>query len=221
MIKACVFDLDGTLLDTIPSISYFGNKALTHFGFDKIEPDRYKYLAGNGARVLVERMLGEVGADIEKNFDKVYKYYIEEYDNDPSYNTKPFDGIVELLTFLKEHNIRSYVLSNKPDTAAKAAIDTCLGSLVTKTYGGRDGIELKPSTMGLELLTKEAGLTPDECLYIGDTSVDMKTGTAMGMFTIGVLWGFREKDELVKNGADLIVSHPVEISDYICANNID
>ncbi len=211
MIKACIFDLDGTLLDTIPTISYYCNLSLEEFGLPAIEPEEYKYLVGNGVKVLTERMLDFLGADKEVYFDKVHKFYTKAYDKDAAYGTKPYDGIPEMLAELKTMGVRNYVLSNKPDFAANEAIRTFLGNLIDATYGGRDGVALKPSTEGINIVMSENDIKPEECLYIGDTSVDMQTGKKAGMFTIGVLWGFRKRDELEANGADVIVSHPSEI----------
>ncbi len=214
MIKLCIFDLDGTLLDTLPTISYYCNHSLEEFDLPQIEQERYKYLAGNGAKVLVERMLDEVGADREKYFDKVYKFYNKEYDKDVNYLTKPFDGVPEMLAGLKTLGIDTAVISNKPDFAAVNVVKNFLGELVDIAHGGREGIPLKPSPEGVFEIMKEAGVTADECLYVGDTGTDMETGKNSGIFSIGVLWGFRKEDELKANGADIIVSHPLEILDY-------
>ncbi|MBR2404083.1 MAG: HAD family hydrolase [Clostridia bacterium] len=211
MIKACIFDLDGTLLDTIPTISHYCNLSLEEFGLGTIEDEEYKYLVGNGAKVLIERALDFVGADKEEYFEKVYKFYTKAYDKDVSYGTKPYDGIPEMLAELKTMGIRTYVLSNKPDFAANEAIKTFLGNLIDATYGGRDGVALKPSTEGVDIVLSENGIKREECLYIGDTSVDMQTGKNALMYTIGVLWGFRKRDELEANGADAIVSQASEI----------
>lgn len=214
MIKLCIFDLDGTLLDTLPTISYYCNHSLEEFDLPVIEQEKYKYLAGNGAKVLIERMLDEVGADREKYFDKVYKFYNKEYDKDVNYLTKPFDGVPEMLAGLKTLGIGTAVISNKPDFAAVNVCKNFLGELVDIAHGGRDGIPLKPAPDGVFEIMKEANVTADECLYIGDTGTDMETGKNSGIFSIGVLWGFRKEDELLANGADIIVSHPLEILDY-------
>ena len=215
MIKACIFDLDGTLLNTITTISYYCNKTLAEFGFEPIEEEDYKYLVGDGAKKLVERMIEKKGIDSEEYFDKMFKFYNREYDNDVSYLTKPYDGIPELLAFLKTNNIKNCVLSNKPDYAACEAIKKFLGDLVDVTHGGRENVPLKPAPDGVEEILAEIGCTPDECLYIGDTSVDMQTGKNAGMYTIGVLWGFRKRDELEESGADVIVSSPDEIMEIV------
>ncbi len=214
MKKLCIFDLDGTLLDTLPTIAYYCNLTLREFNLPEIPEERYKYLAGNGAKVLIERMIDEVGADREIYFDKMFKFYNKEYDKNFSYLTKAFNGVPELLAGLKEIGIGTAVISNKPDFAAVNVVKMFLGDLIDIAHGGRDGIPLKPSPEGVFKIFEEAGVAADECLYVGDTGTDMETGKNSGIFSIGVLWGFRKEDELLKNGADLIVSHPLEILDY-------
>lgn len=214
MKKLCIFDLDGTLLDTLPTISYYCNLSLREFGLPEIEQEKYKYLAGNGAKVLIERMLDEVGADREKYFDRVYKFYNREYDKNVSYLTKPFDGVPEMLAGLKTLGINTAVISNKPDFAAVNVVKLFLGELVDIAHGGREGIPLKPAPDGVFEIMQEAGVSADECIYVGDTGTDMETGKNSGIFSIGVLWGFRKEDELLANGADIIVSDPLEIFDY-------
>ena len=196
MKKLCIFDLDGTLLDTLPTISYYCNLSLREFGLPEIEEEKYKYLAGNGAKVLIERMLDEVGADREEYFDKVYKFYNREYDKNVSYLTKPFDGVPEMLAGLKTLGIDTAVISNKPDFAAVNVVKLFLGELVDIAHGGREGIPLKPAPDGVFEIMEEAGVTADECIYVGDTGTDMETGKNSGIFSIGVLWGFRKEDEL-------------------------
>ncbi len=214
MKKLCIFDLDGTLLDTLPTISYYCNLTLREFGLPEIEEERYKYLAGNGAKVLIERMIAEVGAEREEYFDKMFEFYNREYDKNFSYLTKVFDGVPELLKGLADIGIKTAVISNKPDFAAVSVVKMFLGDLVYIAHGGREGIPLKPAPDGVFKIFEEAGVTADECLYVGDTGTDMETGKNSGIFSIGVLWGFRKEDELLENGADLIVSHPLEILDY-------
>ena len=214
MKKLCIFDLDGTLLDTLPTIAHYCNLTLREFALPEIPEERYKYLAGNGAKVLIERMIDEVGADREEYFDKMFKFYNKEYDKNVSYLTKAFDGVPELLTGLKEIGINTAVISNKPDFAAVNVVKLFLGDLIDIAHGGRDGIPLKPAPQGVFKIFEEAGVVADECLYVGDTGTDMETGKNSGIFSIGVLWGFRKEDELLENGADMIVSHPLEILEY-------
>ncbi len=218
MIKACIFDMDGTVANTINSIAYFANNALNSEGLPSIDIDKYKHLVGNGARTLVERMLKTVGADA-KLFDKVFAKYSTDYENDFLYLTEPYEGILDMLKRLKEKGITTAILSNKPHSTAIKVNDALFSStLIDLCYGARDGINLKPDPAGIFEILKELGLKKEECLYIGDTATDMKTGKSAGLYTVGVLWGFRERDELEKNGSDAIISHPSELIDII--NNL-
>lgn len=213
MIKACIFDMDGTVSNTINSITYFANNALKKAGLPTIESDVYKKLVGNGAKVLVERMLKTVGAD-ESYYEEVAFEYNTKYDEDFLYLTEPYEGILDMLSALKNIGIKVAILSNKPhETAIKVSDALFGGKLVDVCYGGRDGIALKPDPAGVFEIINELGVSKEECLYIGDTATDMKTGKGAGLYTIGVLWGFRDREELENGGADVIISHPSEIVD--------
>jgi len=216
--KACIFDLDGTILNTINSIAYFGNKALTEYGFDEIDTERYKELVGNGAKELVHRMLKENGCESNEAYENVLKYYAETYHNDFLYKTTVYDGIRELLDAIKDMGVKIAVLSNKPHNTTKKLIDTLFGKdYFDICYGNREGVPLKPDTTPLYSLITELGVTTNDCIYIGDSGTDMQTGKGGGLFTIGVLWGFRKRDELEENHADLIISHPNEIMEFMCS----
>lgn len=215
MIKAVVYDLDGTLLDTISTIANNANAALTHFGLPTFTNDEYKYFVGNGAKNLVLRMLEAGGASKDKYFDPVFTLYNEMYDSAPTADTKPYEGIVELAGELKAMGIKQAVLSNKPDFATKSAVRGFFGDIFDKVYGARAGVKLKPEPDALYALLDELKISASECLYVGDTGVDMQTGKRAGAYTVGVLWGFRTRAELVENGADKIVSHPCEILETV------
>lgn len=216
MIKACLFDLDGTLLDTISTISYYGNLALNKFGIESIETDEYKYFVGNGAKLLVERMLNFRDSYTEEMFDKVFEYYNDRYNADVKRYTAPYDGIEELIKNLKDNGILTAVISNKPDYAACEAVKTFFGeNSFDIVHGQREGIKIKPDPEGAADILTTLGVKPEETVYVGDTRVDMRTGKSLGAYTIGVLWGFRDFEELQTNGADRIISHPREIMECI------
>lgn len=215
MIKAVIYDVDGTVLDTLSTIAYYGNQALEHFGFSPLPVDNYKYYAGNGARVLIERMLGTLGVTMSDNFEKVFAYYNEIYNNSPVAFTKPFDGISELVVTLKQMGIKQAVVSNKPDFATRGVMSACFTDEFDRVYGARDGVKLKPDPDALLSVLKELDIEPSECLYVGDTSVDMDTAKNARVASIGVLWGFRTEQELREHGADFIVDKPKEILDII------
>jgi len=211
MIKACIFDMDGTVSNTINSIAYFANNALKKAGLPSIETNVYKKLVGNGAKILVERMIKTVGAD-ESYYEEVADEYNTKYDNDFLYLTEPYDGIIDMLKELKKMGIKIAILSNKPHSTTVKIADALFGNgLIDICYGGRDGIALKPNPAGVFEIMNELGVSKEECLYIGDTATDMKTGKGADLYTIGVLWGFRDYDELKNADADAIISHPSEI----------
>lgn len=211
MLKLCVFDMDGTLVDTIQSIAYFANNALNKYGLPSIETEKYKLLVGNGARVLVERMIKTVGGS-EEQFEKVLPEYNTTYDNDFLYLTEAYAGVCEMLSELKKLGIKTAILSNKPDVTAKKVSEALFEEgLIDVCYGARDGIALKPDPAGVFEILKEFGATKEECLYIGDTATDIKTAKNAGLTSIGVLWGFRDRAELESAGADHIIQNPAEI----------
>lgn len=216
MIKACLFDLDGTLLDTLTTISYYGNLALERFGFSPIEKEKYKYLIGNGAKILIDRMLKSIDAYSEEMSKKVYDFYNESYNSDTLRYTKPYDGIVDMLCDIKKRKILSGIISNKPDFATRSVVKEIFDkSLIDSVRGQVDGVPIKPAVDGPMFVLNEMKVLPSETIYIGDSGVDMQTGKNIGAFTIGVSWGFREEKELIENGADLIVKNPHEIIEYI------
>ncbi len=211
MIKACIFDMDGTTVNTINSIAYFGNRALNMYGLESYDTDAYKIMIGNGARTLVERMIAGRNGDSD-TFEKVLKEYNTSYDNDFMYLTESYPGIVDMLKNLKDKGIKVAIVSNKPHSTALKVSDELFGDkLIDICSGAKEGVPLKPDPIAVINVMKELGVTPEECLYVGDTAVDMKTGKSAGIYTIGVLWGFRSREEMEENGADIIVKDPAEI----------
>lgn len=203
--------MDGTTVNTINSIAHFANKALNKFGLPSIETERYKLLVGNGAVTLVKRMIAETGGSAEQ-FEKVLNEYNTTYDNDFMYLTKPYEGIPELLESLKKSGIKTAIVSNKPDSTAKKVSDKLFGEkLIDICFGAREGVPLKPDPAAVFEVMEILGAAPQECLYIGDTAVDMTTGKNAGIFTIGVLWGFRDRKEIESAGADIVTDNVNDI----------
>ena len=211
MYKCVVFDLDGTIADTIDTITYFANFALEKFGLPIIEKDRYKYLVGDGYKVLIKRMLKEVGQENYGSYEELAGFYHDEYDKNSMYLTKAFEGMHKLISELKEKNIKLAVLSNKPEGAVKMVASKLYGDVFDLCFGYKEGVVLKPDPTLLFEIIEKLGCSPEECVYVGDTDTDMKTGKNAGAFTVGVLWGFRREDELLKTGADFIAKTPSDI----------
>lgn len=212
MYKVCIFDLDGTIADTVESIAHVGNQTLRAFGLPEIPVKDYNFYAGDGADVQVKRMLAAVPGGDQVDYEEVRTQYRKWFAENPFYHVKPYDGILELLEGLKAQGIKIAVLSNKPHGAAVEVVHKIFGQdMFHKIQGQTSEIPRKPSPIGALAVAKEFGALPQECLYCGDTNTDMDTGKAAGMFTIGVTWGFRPRTELEEHHADKIVDHPSEI----------
>lgn len=212
MYKVCIFDLDGTIADTVESIAHVGNQTLRAFGLPEIPVKDYNFYAGDGADVQVKRMLAAVPGGDKVDYEEVRTQYRKWFAENPFYHVKPYDGILELLEGLKAQGIKIAVLSNKPHGAAVEVVHKIFGKdMFHKIQGQTSEIPRKPSPIGALAVAKEFGALPQECLYCGDTNTDMDTGKAAGMFTIGVTWGFRPRTELEEHHADKIVDQPSEI----------
>ncbi len=205
-----IFDFDGTLVNSITTIAYYANKALNKFGLPSIPEERYKILVGDGAVNLVKRMLDEVGTD-QSFFNKVYPEYCDTYDKDSSYLTEPYEGIMEMLKKLKENNCNIAIVSNKPEPTTKKICDEIFGDLIDICRGQVEGCPIKPDPTAVLEVIKQFDVRKSDCVYCGDTITDMETGKNAGLYTVGVLWGFRDINELQRANPDLIISHPLEI----------
>ena len=220
MVKLCIFDMDGTLVDTIDTIAYFGNMTLQNFGIETIPTEKYKILVGNGSRVLIERMLESCGVEMD-NIDEIHQWYMNKYDNDFMYLTKVYNGIIPMLKRLKEQGVKTAILSNKDDlTAKKVAVDLFEEGLIDLCLGAREGKALKPDPESVFEIVEDFGVARAECLYIGDTATDIETAKNAGLYSVGVLWGFRDEEELRGAGADMIVDDPAKIAECVERKNV-
>ena len=206
--KYCIFDLDGTILDTITTITYYVNETLKLVGLPPISEDEGKIFAGNGAYKLIERTLGKYGITDEAEIQRVLKIYKDMYDKEPLYHTRVFDGIKDVLLRLKDEGHKLGVVSNKPDTAAVPIVEHFFPGIFDCVSGALDGVPVKPAPdLPLRILLKMGG-TPEECAFVGDTYVDMETGVNLGAkMKVGVLWGFRSREELEASGASVIAEN--------------
>lgn len=219
MKKLCIFDLDGTLSNTLPTIAYYGNLALGKYSHPAIEQERYKTLVGDGRDILIHRMLAESGADTPEEYERVGSAYDAAYEADVLYLTQPYDGITEMLKTLKIRGFCLAVLSNKPHNVAEMVVQKLFGGIFDEVWGKKEGFPTKPDPAAAHEICRRLGVNPADAFFIGDTSVDIKTGKNGGFTSIGVLWGFRGKEELCRAGADFTVSHPKEIPDVVLAKS--
>lgn len=219
MIKACIFDLDGTLADTLESMAYVTNEIMQKYGLKTLPTDNFRYYSGEGADMLMQRALKDAGDKELIYYEEGRRLYREMFAADPMYKVVPYEGMPETLKELKKRGIRLAVCSNKPHPAAVKVIAQLYGDDFDMVLGQSDAIRRKPAPDGPLMIAGKFGVRPEECMYVGDTSTDMKTGKAAGMFTVGALWGFRDREELNANGADLVAEHPtdlVKISEEYC-----
>ncbi|MBP3437354.1 MAG: HAD family hydrolase [Clostridia bacterium] len=216
MIKACIFDLDGTLMDTLGAIAACGNDALRQVGLLPYPQERYGYFAGNGAKKLVERMLEGQNAYTPAMFDKVFPLFSAIYDQKGACSVTPFPDIPLLLEKLKERGIALAVLSNKPHGIVLDIINRFFGdSFFAAVEGQQEGKRNKPDPEGVFCVLESLCVTPEECLLVGDSDVDVETAKAAGVFSVGVSWGFRPKRELEEAGASAIIDTPLDLLRYI------
>lgn len=214
--KACIFDLDGTLTDTLESILYSVNKSLQEMNLPAISDRQCESFVGNGSRYLMEHALDTAGDAGASRIDEAMQVYSRIFGANCTYRVTPYEGIPELLKSLKEMGIKLAVLSNKPHGQTVDVVQTIFGrDTFDQIQGQTDSIPRKPDPAGVYRLLEKMGASRKECLYIGDSEVDIATGIAAGVRCIGVEWGFRGRQVLADAGARYIISTPEQILQFI------
>ena len=218
--KAVLFDLDGTLLNTIEGISEAMNLALANNGLPIIpDVERHKYLVGLGVDVYVKKALPEDKKDDEELFAAVKADYVANYSRMWKDRTRPYDGIEEMLDELKRGGFKLAILSNKPDQITRLTVEEFFDlDKFEIVRGALDGVPLKPDPSLAIEIAREMQINPNDFAYLGDTGIDMQTANAAGMFAVGATWGFRKPDELIANGAKVLINHPLELSKVLQNN---
>ena len=214
--KACIFDLDGTLTNTLESMTYSVNLTLEEMGLSKITKDQCRLFVGNGARVLMEKSLKAAGDTDASRIEEGMEIYGRIFDRNCTYHVTPYEGIPEMLKALKDKGIHLAVLSNKPDRQTVKVVKAIFGEeLFDYAQGHKEGIRRKPEPDGVWYLMEQMHVSKEECLYIGDSEVDAATGRNAGLKTIGVLWGFRDRKTLETAGADDLIDRPDELLQFV------
>jgi phosphoglycolate phosphatase len=209
--KAVLFDLDGTLLDTIEDIADSMNAALGDLGFPGHDIAAYKYFVGEGMELLARRALPE-NLRSEKNVKTLTAAMRHEYGTRWRMKSTPYPGISELLDGLATRGLTLAILSNKTDSFTQMIVQEYFSAWdFAVIVGSRPDVPKKPNPAGALNIAETVGAKPEEFLYLGDTATDMKTATAAGMYAVGALWGFRSAEELKKNGAAVLISNPVQM----------
>lgn len=209
MYKAVIFDLDGTLLDTLEDLAISFNYVLYKYGKTPRETEEYKYLVGEGANALLVKILPDLNDEEIKQALKIFEtHYEKQFDK----NTKVYTDISKVLTFFRARGYKLAILSNKPNNfTKKCALKYLRAWKFDAVYGIREGITRKPDAAGVAEILKELHVDSQECIFIGDTKIDMLTAKNSNMDSIGVLWGFRDELELREHGAKYIVKDPKDI----------
>lgn len=214
--KACIFDLDGTLTNTLESMTYSVNLTLEEMGLSKITKDQCRLFVGNGARVLMEKSLKAAGDTDASRIEEGMEIYGRIFDQNCTYHVTPYEGIPEMLKALKDKGIQLAVLSNKPDRQTVKVVKAIFGEeLFDYAQGQKEGIRRKPEPDGVWYLMEQMHVSKEECLYIGDSEVDAATGRNAGLKTIGVLWGFRDRKTLETAEVDDLIDRPDELLQFV------
>lgn len=215
MKKLVIFDLDGTLLNTIADLAGATNHALTSCGYPTHETDAYRFFVGNGINKLFERALPETERN-EANIQKIRSIFIPYYNQHNADLSQPYPGIVNVLETLQAHGCRLGVASNKYQEATVKLIRQYFPQIsFLRIFGQREGIPAKPAPGVVFEIMQAANVRAEETAYIGDSCVDMQTGQNAGTQTIGVSWGFRPRTELEAYRPDFIADSPEELLDFL------
>ena len=209
--RAILLDLDGTLLDTLEDISNAANRVLTTQGFPTHSLDIYRGLIGEGAARLITRILPKEKRDADI-VQTCLEAYLDDYGQHWNIKTKPYVGIPEMLDALVARGLKLAVLSNKPEEFTQKCVRELLSNWTfDAVIGTSNRVPSKPSPVGALEIAGRLNISPEEFLYLGDTGIDMRTAIAARMFAVGVLWGFRDREELQREGARVLIEKPLEI----------
>jgi phosphoglycolate phosphatase len=214
--KAVLFDLDGTLLNTLEDLADAVNRVLDQRGFPMHPLDAYRYFVGDGSLLLVKRALPGSKRDDAELVASCLDAFLDEYGRNWMVKTKLYEGVATLLDVLTERGLKMVVLSNKKDEITKKTVSLFLSKWKFEAVvGQREEVPTKPDPAGAMEIVRLLGIAPGEFVYVGDTAVDMKTAVAAGMLPVGALWGFRSREELLEGGASALISYPVGLLEVL------
>ena len=210
MKKAIIFDLDGTLLDTLTDIMESVNNILSRYNFPTHTKHEYQYFLGNGIEALTKKAFPKNISTQE--FNNYFQEVKQEYHSRQTLKTKPFEGITEMLRIFNKQGVKIAILSNKPDEFTKPTVAHFFENIKFEiVLGSRKNVARKPSPEAVLEILEALNVTAEECYFVGDSETDMQTGVNAGIEAIGVSWGFRTVKEMMDNGASRIIDEPEEL----------
>lgn len=213
MRKLVIFDLDGTLLYTLEDLMKSVNFTLDLFGYETRTLDEISSFVGNGVQHLLRQTLP---ADIsEEKFNQCFACFKDHYSEHSCDKTHPYEGIEEVLSVLKNRGVKIGIVSNKFQSAAEDVCKHYFDGLYDAVVGESELCKRKPAPDGINMICEQFGVEKDDAIFFGDSEVDVKTGENAGVYCVSVLWGYRDKEFLARNGAKLFVSNPLDIVDMI------
>lgn len=214
--RACIFDLDGTLTNTLESLTYSVNATLDQMGLSRIDSSKCRAFVGNGARYLMECALKASGDERAERLEEGMVIYTRIFHENCTYHVTPYEGIPGMLLKLKEQGIKLAVLSNKPHLQTVHVVKEIFGEGIFGYVQGQcEEIARKPDPAGIYDLLMRMQVPKDECLYVGDSEVDIATAKAAGVTCISVEWGFRSKEALLQAGAEYMIKAPEELIKFV------
>jgi phosphoglycolate phosphatase len=208
--KGVIFDLDGTLVNSLEDIANAMNKVLESLNYPTHSYESYQYFIGSGLRNLVSKSLPEAHNN-EIKIETCYQLMVEIYSDNCTHQTKPYNGITDLLEYLISQKMKLNVFSNKSDELTKKIVAELFPGYFNCVVGLSSESNKKPNPFEALKISKSLGLQPEEMIFIGDSGIDMQTATNANMLAIGVIWGYRPEDELIANGAKQILNHPSDL----------
>lgn len=212
--EAVIFDMDGTVLDTLEDLHTAINHSLSHFGLPQVSSQHVRASLGNGAKMLVRRCLPQNSSpELER---ELLEYYSSYYNSHCRIKTRPYEGIVELMNRLRARGIKLAILSNKPDPAVKELAAAFFPGLLDSAVGESETVLRKPDPTGVLQAVSQLGLEKERCVYVGDSQVDIATAQNASMPCIAVCWGFRSRQELEEAGAKELAENATELEKLIC-----
>lgn len=217
LIKAAIWDLDGTLLNTLDDLAQSTNAALKANGLPERTKDEVRAFVGNGVHKLIERAVGEPG-EAHPKFQDVLDCFVAHYGVHSKDQTRPYDGVMEVLDALLAQGVKHAIVSNKVDFAVKALSRDYFGERMVSAVGDDPSRRRKPAPDSVWEAMRQMGVTQEECIYVGDSDVDVITARNAGIPCIAVTWGFRSEESLIAAGAQHIARKPEDILRIIAAD---